>query len=138
MEDAVADDGFIDEDEDGEIDGEGLLAEHGFESSCLANGAGVAIEDPRAVVCGEPLADDLDGDFIGDEEAALEVLGGAQTGGGACGFLLAEHGADAGGLEGESLRDEFRLGAFAGSGRPEQDEATMHGAGRLPTGGGWR
>jgi hypothetical protein len=34
------------------------------------------------------------------------------------------------------LGEEFRLGALASSGRPEQHEATMHGAGSLPIAGG--
>ena len=85
---------------------------------------------------GEPLADDLDGDLVGDQEAALEVLGGAQAGGSAHRFLLAQHGADRRRLEAEAPAQQFGLGSLAGSGWPEQHEATMHEAGCLPQVGG--
>jgi hypothetical protein len=133
---AVADDGLIDKDEDGEIDGSVLLAEHDLEGICLADGAGVAIENPCAVMGGEPLADDLDGDLVRDQEAALEILGGAEADECASGFLLAEHRADRGGEEAEAFFQELRLRALAGSRRSEQHEATMHEPGCLPVVGG--
>jgi hypothetical protein len=101
--DAVADDRFIDEEENREINGGVLAAEHRVEGICLADGAGVAVKNPGAVMGGEPLADDLDRDLVRDKEAALEVVGGAEADRGAGSLLLAEHGAHGGSLEPESL-----------------------------------
>jgi len=114
---AVADNRLIGEDEEGEIDLCALLSEGLVEGLGLGNAAREAIEDPGAIVGGEPLADDLDADLIGDEEAALEVLRGAETRGGAEGFLLAKHGAYGWGLEAEALLEQLCLGPLPGGGR---------------------
>ncbi len=101
----------------------------------LADRAGEAIERPRAVNGGEPLADDLDGDLIWDKQAALEVFSGFKAGGCAGGFLVAQHRADGRSLNTEAGGQQVCLSALPGSGRSEQHYATMHGTG-LPQMGG--
>ncbi len=118
MGNAIADERLVSIDQNGELHGFAALVEHRLEGIGLADSAGITVEHPCAIVGGEPLADDLDGDLIGDQEAALEEFRRTKSGGSAGGLLLAEHRADGGGVETELFFQQLRLGTLASSGRP--------------------
>ncbi len=98
--------------------------ERGLQRLGLDGVAREAVDDDAlaGVESVEPLEEHLEGDRVGDELTLLHVSLGLATEGRSRAYRRAEEVPGRHVREPESLREDRRLGALAGTRRPEQDE----------------
>src|SRR6266536_127459 len=81
---------------------------------------------PVATVQAQPVFDEFDDNFVRDETAVLDHFGGLLSQRGSEVFFTAYNCARRSDGNTELARNHFRLGAFAGTGRAEQNESSFH------------
>ncbi len=111
--------------------------QHRVEGFGLADGAGIAVERPRAAWPASHWRTTSMVISSGTRRPRSKNSAARRPAGVPAAFCSRSMAPTDGHAEAEALLQEFRLGSLAGSGRPEQHEATMHEPGP-PTADGWR
>ena len=114
------DDGVIDLDGDDSV----KVDTGGFERLGLRDRARHAVKDEavRAVVAGDPLADDADDDIVRNELASVHEAFGLQAGFGSVFDRFAKNVAGGNGGDVQLLADDLRLCALAGTGSTQKNQ----------------